>query len=136
MEGDADPSVNNATTESENADDEIIEINGDEVMVDDEPSEPEQDTKIEIDDHGDTDRNTDENRDRDSTEESDDEKGDEDGIEDDGAIDDHNDEDYDGDKILKYRNKKGRKSKKVSKNNKLKKPKDVLIPQMVIEFLN
>lgn len=104
--------------EVESMDDEIIEINGDEIMGDDEPTEKV--LKIKVEDDEDDSQNND----------SDDEKED-----DAGAHLDENDEEYDGERASKYKNKKERKIKKASSApKKFKKSKEVLIPQMVIIF--
>ncbi len=116
LEGDIDTNPSNVTiptTESNENDneDEIIEINGDEVMGDDETVD--QVVKVKLEEMDDDDEEGG----------SDDDEG-----EDDGAQLDDDDEEYDAGNDGKAKKKNQRPKKGIKK---VKKPKEVLIPQMV-----
>lgn len=121
LEGENDTSVNVAQNEPENLDDEIIEINGDEVIGEDDPNEQEVKIKLEETDEG--------NEDGEDEGSEDDEDRDDEDNEDEAELDDDDDE-YEGEKGSQYKNKKERRPRKMLK--KMKKQKEVLIPQMVI----
>lgn len=113
-----------AANDSENTEDEIIEINGDEMLADDELAE--RSVKIKV-----------EEEDEDSQNDSEDDDDDDDREEEDaGARLDDDDEEYDGERALKYKSKKEIKVKKPNNApKKLKRSKEVLIPQMVRHLL-